>query len=141
MCAGVGYARWRTLVKGSQKVYSVFAFRKCLYFENKYRTLIQAARINRNAHPFADDASYFCCLPHALELSGFHTLEDVWIVAGDAGGEVVGVTFTSRGRHTTFNSFFACWSAMLSKRYCLYRPILNTLLRLTEQQSELITFL
>jgi hypothetical protein len=30
---------------------------------------------------------------------------------------------------------------MLSKRYCLYRPILNTLLRLTEQQSELITFL
>jgi hypothetical protein len=29
-------------------------------------------------------------LTHALELSGFHTLEDVWIVASDAGGEVVG---------------------------------------------------
>jgi hypothetical protein len=30
-------------------------------------------------------------LTHTLELSIFLTLEDVWIVAGDAGGEVVGI--------------------------------------------------
>ncbi len=43
-------------------------------------------------HP--DDASFFCRLTDTLELSVFHALEDVWIVAGDAGCEVVGVAAT-----------------------------------------------